>query len=176
MSERYDVSREDGSYDDILTKSDVRTGMMVPEVISGLADIRAESVLPILVGSAGTMVTTYILNRMNQFGKYAPLVGAAGGSLLSLALNYWSRGGSNAVAQGILASAVTGVGMYYANQLSFGKGLFGALVATPTGALVAQPTGALVAQPVGALPAYAGETANMPGSMGPVDVSAYGRV
>lgn len=166
----YDVSRDDGSLD-ILSKSEIRTGML-PEVISGLADIRMESVVPLAVGIGGTMLTTFALNRFGYFGSYAPLVGIAGGGLLSLALNFWSQGGTNAVAQGVTASVLTGVGLFVKEKMDLGA--FGALVAAPAGALVAEPVGALVASPVGYLPSV-GETAGMPGRMGPVDIQAFGR-
>ena len=166
----YDVSRDDGSLD-IIAKSEVKTGML-PEVISGLADIRMESMVPLAVGIGGTMAATMLFNRYGYFDKYAPLVGIAGGGLLSFALNFWSKGGTDAVAQGVTASVLTGLGLFMKEQIDLGG--LGALVAAPVGALVAEPVGALVASPVGALPSV-GESAGMPGAMGPVDVEAYGR-
>lgn len=165
-----DVSRDDGSLD-IIAKSDVKTGML-PEVISGLADIRMESMVPLAVGIGGTMTATFLLNKFGYFGKYAPLVGIAGGGLLSFALNFWSKGGTDAVAQGVSASVLTGLGLFVKEQMDLGA--FGALVAAPAGALVAEPVGALVASPVGYLPSV-GESAGMPARMGPVDINAYGR-
>jgi len=166
----YDVSRDDGNLD-ILTKSEIKTGM-VPEVISGLADIQAEDFVGPVVGAGGTVVTTLLLRRMGYFGKLAPLVGIAGGMLLSLPLNWWK--GSSVAAQGAVSSAVTGLAMWGYEQAE-GMGLFGALVASPVGALVAQPVGALVASPVGYLPSV-GESADIPGNAGPMDLAAFGTI
>lgn len=169
MAEYIEVSRSDGS--DILAKSDVKTGM-IPEVISGLADIRLESVVPLAVGIAGTMGSTMLLNRFGYFGKFSPLAGIVGGALASMSLNYIGSGGTNAVAQGVTASVVTGLSLFLKEH--FDLGAFGALVAQPAGALIAEPVGALVASPVGAVP-MVGESAALPGQMGPFDVNALGR-
>jgi len=113
----------DDTADVLLAKTDdasERTGYFdiqeVESALMGLTDVfDARNIVPALVGSTATFGTTLALRYFSgnpTVTKYAPLIGAAGGLLLSVPMYWWGPDGSRSMAQSAAFSLMVGGGLF----------------------------------------------------------------
>jgi len=173
MKNRTEVSREGGS--DVMIEDKKFGGLgdlgaVVPEVLSGLTDIGAEDVVPMVVGGGRAVLGTLAASKWGYkisevIPRNAPLFGGLIGALASLPLQ-WAYG-PKAVASGIVSSLVVGGSMWAYPRME--QRLAGAFV---------RPMGMIEARPLAALPApMVADSGAMPRQVRQqVDIGAWGQV
>lgn len=143
-------------------------GVVVPQAIGAIADMKMEDMAGPVVGGLGTVLGTLAARKWGgslhaSIPEYAPIVGILGGILLSLPLYSWK--GKKAMLSGVYSSIVVGVAMWgapvLANKLEI-SGL-GELVASQLQGLNVLSGGFAV-----------NPTTNVPAAMSSTNVSAYG--
>jgi hypothetical protein len=176
------VSREDGKThkrcaryenvsEDILVKDNGNhnMGLVVPEPLSGLADIRADEFAWPAFGAGAAGLGALIARKWGyqlhaKIPEFAGLVGAAIGVLASIPL-YWAKGQA-AMTQAAVSSVLVGLSIYGLPKVE--EMLFSAPAAAPTGLLTAAQ--------VGSIPSVS-DSGVMPSSVRhQADTGAYGPV
>lgn len=175
------VSREDGKnhrrcarYEEASTDIVVKDhntqnmGLVVPEPLAGLAEIKADDFVwpafgALTAGVGSMLARKYGYKLSPRIPEFAGLAGAAFGVLASIPL-YWAKGQA-AMTQSAVSSVLVGLAFYAVPKME--EWLMSATAA---------PTGLLTAAPVGALPGIS-DSGAMPMSVRhQADVGAYGQV
>lgn len=176
------VSREDGKTqkrcaryenvnEDILVKDNgnQNLGLVVPEPLSGLADIQMDDFAWPMFGAGAAGLGSLLARRYGhqlspRIPEFAGLAGAAIGVLASIPL-YWAKGQS-AMTQAAVSSVLVGLSIYALPKVE--EMLFMAPAAAPTGLLTAAQVGRLpTITDSGAMPASVRHQADT-GAYGPV--------
>jgi hypothetical protein len=176
-----DVSREDGKtqrrcarYEetstDILVKDNDNQslGLIVPEPLAGLADIKADDFMYPMYGAAAAGLGVIIARRWGhmlhaRIPEFAGVAGAVIGVALSMPL-YWAKG-QDAMTQAAISAVLVGLSIY---------GL--PIVESAIYSMTAAPVGLLTAAQVGAIPQIS-DSGGMPASVRhQVDTGSYGQV
>ena len=177
-----DVSRADGktsrrcaryeeTSEDVLVKDNdnQNLGLVVPEPLSGLADIKADDFIYPMYGAGAASLGIVIARRWghllhDRIPEYAGLAGAVLGVALSMPL-YWAKG-QDAMTQASVSAVLVGLSI-------FGLPKVESMIASAT---MANSVGLLTAAEVGMIPQIA-DSGSMPSSVRhQADVGSYGQV